>query len=219
MVGPINWLFFCSSVWFFPEAANMSESSTEEYELSGVHESTADGSPSPRPSSSIPEYSPYATKAMLGQYFPEADPNHPRAITLLRKLSKRGTMLRIQLVLAISIAVFNTMFWIWAGVTHDVDHRGVGTLFTGECSSTKSINSVSHLLLNGLSTLFLGAGNYCMQLLAAPSRPELESAHAVGDLLEIGVLSIPNLLKLPSQRLVLWAALGAISTALHLVWV
>ncbi|KAF7177453.1 hypothetical protein CNMCM7691_005706 [Aspergillus felis] len=198
-------------------ADSMSELNSDEYELSTIHESVTSDSHTGS-SSSLPEYPPYATTDMLGRYIPEADPDHPRAISLLRKLSKRATMLRIQLGLAASVAILNTVVWIWATATHHLDHRGVGTLFTGDCTTTSTTNSLVHLLLNGLSTLFLGTGNYCMQILVAPSRADLDSAHSSGDWLEVGVLSFRNIFRLRPRRLVLWLALGAISTVLHLVW-
>ncbi|KAI0103195.1 hypothetical protein GGR51DRAFT_573390 [Nemania sp. FL0031] len=165
-----------------------------------------------------PEYPPYATTTMLSRYIPEANPDHPRAKSLLRKLSKRSTVLHIQIGLALSVAALNTAFWIWATATHELDPRGVGTLFTGNCRMTATINTVTHLILNGLSTLFLGAANYCMQILVAPTRANLDSAHALGEWLEIGVLSFRNLRKLKRFKILLYLVLGIVSTLLHLVW-
>lgn len=163
-------------------------------------------------------YPPYATTAMLRRYIPEADPDHPRAKSLLKKLSKRSTMLRIQIGLTAFVAVLNTAIWVWATVTHDLDRRGVGTLFTGNCRKTTTINSATHLILNGLSSLFLGASNYCMQILVAPTRADLDLADTRGEWLEIGVQSFKNLKKLQRRKIVLWVTLGIISILLHLVW-
>ncbi|KAJ8128066.1 hypothetical protein O1611_g5572 [Lasiodiplodia mahajangana] len=168
--------------------------------------------------SGSPDHPPYATTAMLSQYIPEADPDHPRAKSLLGKLSKSSTVLRIQIGLAASVAAVNTAFWIWATATHDLDPRGVGTLFTGDCRRTATINTVTHLVLNGLSTLFLGAANYCMQILVAPTRTDLDLAHALGGWLEIGVLSFRNLRKLKRFKIILYLILGMVSTVLHLTW-
>ncbi|KAL4914503.1 hypothetical protein BDW62DRAFT_204519 [Aspergillus aurantiobrunneus] len=194
----------------------MAEVDAAKYGFSTVETALADDS---RSSSSYTlEHLVYATKAMLGRYIPEADPDHPRSLSLAGMLSKRTTMLRIQMGLAASVAVLNMVVWVWATATHDIDRRGVGTFFTGDCGSATTISSAAHLLLNGLSTLFLGAGNYCMQILAAPSRADVDVAHAQGDWLEIGVLSFRNLTKFPSRRVALWIGLGVISTVLHLVW-
>ncbi|EFY97758.1 hypothetical protein MAA_06541 [Metarhizium robertsii ARSEF 23] len=193
-----------------------SGSQPQEYELTRLHGS-ATRNFRVRSPSHHPEYLPYATTAMLGRYIPEANPNSPRAESLLAKLSKRSTMLRIQTGLTALVAVINTVAWIWAAATHDMDARGVGTLFTGSCRDAANLNKVAHLILNGLSTLFLGAGNYCMQILAAPSRGDLNKAHAVGDWLEIGVPSLRNIRKLHRQKVILWFALGIVSILLHLV--
>lgn len=50
-----------------------------------------------------------------------------------------------------------------------------------------------HLLLNVLSSLFLGAGNYCMQILVAPTGAEVQLAHKSGIYFDIGIHSIYNL--------------------------
>lgn len=196
----------------------MSDRGSEEYELSTVRASVSDDDQTSS-SSSLLGYPLYANRNVLGRYIPEANPDHPRATSFLRKVSKRAIMIRIQLSLTASVAILNMVIWIWAAATHDVDPRGVGTLFMGDCSDTTTANRVSHLLLNALSTLFMGGASYCMQVLVAPSRADLETAHAVGDWLEIGVMSFKNLFKLRPWKVSLWLALGAISTVLHLVYV
>ncbi|UKZ52632.1 hypothetical protein TrVGV298_006413, partial [Trichoderma virens] len=69
-----------------------------------------------------------------------------------------------------------------------------------------------------ISTFFLGAGNFCMQILVAPSRKEIDKAHSKGISLEIGVPSIKNLPHIRRRRRVLWGLLGLMSSLLHLFW-
>lgn len=166
----------------------------------------------------VSRYPPYAKTSVLARYIPEVDPEHPRAKTLRVRLSKRSTMLRIQVYLATSVFVLNLAALIWAMTKYDVDDaRGVGTLYTGSCERTSTINSNMHVFLNVISSLFLGASNYCMQVLVAPLRSEIDRAHRRGVSLDIGVPSFRNLWNIQHRRVILWVAIGAVSTLLHLM--
>ncbi|KAI1268502.1 hypothetical protein F5Y18DRAFT_423863 [Xylariaceae sp. FL1019] len=57
-----------------------------------------------------------------------------------------------------------------------------------------------------------------MQVLASPTRPEVDKAHANGISLDIGVQSPRNLLYVARRKALTWSALGLISTVLHLIW-
>ena len=118
-----------------------------------------------------------------------------------------------------SVAVLNIVVFVWAVASHPLDPRGVGTMYTGSCDTTRVANGVAHVAINGLSALFLTSGNYCMQILTTPTRADLDAAHAVGGWLEIGVPSIANLCRFQRRRVFLWLSLGLISTLLHLVYV
>lgn len=156
----------------------------------------------------------YAQKDMLKQYIPGLDPSKK---TFKMRMSKRGSMLRINFILSTVIVGINLGTLLWALLAHPPDDRGVGTLRIGDCDETTKLNTVLHLCLNVLSSLFLGAGNYCMQTLVAPSRVEMDRAHAKGKSLDIGVPSIRNLKHIARVRAYLWASLGVLSTCLHLL--
>jgi len=79
------------------------------------------------------------------------------------------------------------------------------------------INTGAHVILNVLSSLFLGAGNYYMQVLVAPSAESIRKRHASGKHLDIGVQSIGNLQFAAKDNKVLWWALGSVSLLLHLL--
>lgn len=132
-------------------------------------------------------------------------------------MSKRYNMLRLQFILTSLIVVANLVFTIWACVAHPPDGRGVGVIRLGDCEEIRRINSILHLLINALSSLFLGAGNYCMQILVAPSRSEMDYAHSKGESLDIGVPSLKNLRYIKWQRTIIWFLLGMLSTVLHLM--
>ncbi|KAK5719436.1 hypothetical protein LTR15_007960 [Elasticomyces elasticus] len=95
---------------------------------------------------------------------------------------------------------------------------GVGELATGSSSSISAVNAAFHLVLNVLSTLLLGASNYSMQVLTAPSRTEVDHAHHKGYSLDIGVLSFRNLRHIGRRRFWLWSVLAASSIPLHLFY-
>ncbi|KAK4499429.1 hypothetical protein PRZ48_009943 [Zasmidium cellare] len=66
--------------------------------------------------------------------------------------------------------------------------------------------------------MLLGASNYTMQALVAPTRAETDRAHAEGGWLDIGVASIRNLFKIKRHRTILWAVLGLSSMPIHLLY-
>ena len=92
---------------------------------------------------------------------------------------------------------------------------GLTTIQEGSCSKSKHLDTWLHLLINILSTVLLSASNYCMQCLCAPTRDDIDKAHAQNQWLDIGVQSTRNLKGIPKPRLMLWLALGAFSVPLH----
>lgn len=95
---------------------------------------------------------------------------------------------------------------------------GLGTFQTGDCGSTSRIGFWLHLIINGLSTLLLGASNYSMQCLSAPTRREIDRAHRKCIWLDIGTPSVRNLRRISWSRIGLWWALAISSIPLHLFW-
>ncbi len=65
----------------------------------------------------------------------------------------------------------------------------INDIFQGDCSRTEIISAGLHVIINVLSTLLLGASNMCMQLLAAPTRSEIDKAYKDFVWLDIGVPS------------------------------
>jgi hypothetical protein len=115
--------------------------------------------------------------------------------------------------------VFVLNISITAGVSSlkDSSFGGRKVLHTGSCQTTRQLNIAAHLLINILSTALLSASNFGMQCLSAPTRKEVDAAHAVRKWLDIGVLSIRNIGKISLKRSMLWALLGASSLPLHLL--
>lgn len=159
----------------------------------------------------------YASKKILGQYIPEINEEHVRSKTRKNTASKRSKMLRNQFITATVICVVNIVILVCVWVYFPPDSRGIGTLRMSDCSEISSINSGIHVILNVLSSLFLGAGSYCIQILVAPSRREMDGAHARGVLLDIGIQSLRNLRWIKRRRIFHWLGLGILSICLHLL--
>lgn len=90
-------------------------------------------------------------------------------------------------------------------------------VYQGKCSLTKRWNVALHLVINGVGTAILGASNYCMQSLVAPSRRDIDEYHTRGKALDIGSASIKNLFVIGPYRLTLWLILLITATPFHLV--
>ena len=96
--------------------------------------------------------------------------------------------------------------------------NGIGTLYSGSCDKSKKIGLWLHLLINALSTLLLSGSNYTQQCLTAPTRSEIDAAHAKRRWMDIGVPSVRNLFGIKGERMLLWIVIGLTSIPLHLLY-
>jgi hypothetical protein len=159
----------------------------------------------------------YARLESIAPFLPNADPNNKKQKRSCRvRLSKRSTVLWFQTLVALVTCLCNIAFTVWAYNTYQ-PQQGVGKLPSTDYISAAQINTGAHVILNVLSSLFLGAGNYCMQILVAPSAESIRARHVDGKHLDIGVQSMSNLTFAPKAQRVLWMALGTISLLLHLL--
>ncbi|ROV93913.1 hypothetical protein VSDG_06287 [Cytospora chrysosperma] len=62
-------------------------------------------------------------------------------------MSKRSTMLRIQLAVAFAVVVTNFAVLIWALKSYPPDSSGLGTFYFGDCSQVSNANTGLHLEL------------------------------------------------------------------------
>ncbi len=120
------------------------------------------------------------------------------------------------IILAAAVLLLNLCLTIWAAIRFGVNN-GLGTIHNGSCHITKTMSVLLHLAINTLSTMLLGASNYCMQILSSPTRAEVDRAHAERRWLDIGLPSIRNLRKIAPFRVLLWWCLGLSSVPLHLM--
>ena len=163
-------------------------------------------------------YPQYARVDAFKDFIPEIHPNSKRARTCGARMAAQPTMLILQTVCAgvafaslLSLLIWSTRQYGQVGDTR--------TFFTGSCLTAKIWDAVSHVVLNVLSTLFLGAGNYAMQVLVAPSRSEVDEAHKKGRALDIGIHSASNLRWIAWHKSILWGLLGTVAVSLRLWYV
>jgi hypothetical protein len=91
-------------------------------------------------------------------------------------------------------------------------------IFNGNCRAASQANIAIHLAINVIASAVLGSSNFFMQILVAPTRRQLNKAHASGRWLEIGVHSYRNILSMPWRNRVLWILLAISSTPLALMF-
>jgi hypothetical protein len=123
-----------------------------------------------------------------------------------------------------SVLIINTILTIIAaGLAYgnnNAQNFSFASMYKGKCSTAKNWSTGMHLVINILSTLMLGASNYCMQCLASPSRAQVDEAHAKRVWVRIGVPNIWNLLtRQRRKRQVLGWVLLVTSAPIHLMFV
>ncbi|KAH8730757.1 hypothetical protein GQ44DRAFT_672608 [Phaeosphaeriaceae sp. PMI808] len=128
----------------------------------------------------------------------------------------RAGLIRAFLLSFVALIV-NISVYVWLFSTYDVQ-AGTGTIQSGNCSTIRGTNTAIHAALNVLSTLILGASTYAMQGITAPTRKEVDAAHAKGKWVEIGTQSLRNLFYVPKRNAFVWVLLGVTSIPLHLVF-
>ncbi|KAJ5193760.1 hypothetical protein N7491_001090 [Penicillium cf. griseofulvum] len=111
---------------------------------------------------------------------------------------------------------------IAAGLAYSGDSGQIfsfASLYRGKCSTSKNWTTGLHLLINILSTALLGASNYCMQCLAAPSREQVDKAHSQKTWVRIGVPNIMDLIRYQTgKRRLLGSILLITSLPIHLIY-
>ena len=96
--------------------------------------------------------------------------------------------------------------------------NGLAAIYRGSCKKMENINRWVHLCINLLASLLLGASNYVMQRLSAPTRKDVDNAHQKHAWLEVGVNSVRNLFHIPWSQKILYLVLLAYSLPIHFVY-
>ncbi|KAF5253709.1 hypothetical protein FANTH_1401 [Fusarium anthophilum] len=160
----------------------------------------------------------YANADYLAKYVPEFEHENLRPKNMRHRMSKVLKMLKLQTLVATLIFAAQLGVTIWSIKAYPPDTRGTGTFFWGDCSTIGTANKLIHVALNVASTIFLTVGHYCMQILVAPTRSEVDFAHGKGKAMEVGVPSLKNLRHIAIKRVAGWIMLSAVATLLHVFW-
>jgi len=112
--------------------------------------------------------------------------------------------------------LLNVSIYAWLYRTHET-RSGTGTIIDDSCFNVRNANIGVHAGLNIISTLVLGASTYAMQGMTAPTRQEVDKAHAKGKWLEIGTHSVRNLFHLRKRNVTIWIVLVFTSIPFHLL--
>ncbi|RGP72657.1 hypothetical protein FLONG3_6665 [Fusarium longipes] len=91
-------------------------------------------------------------------------------------------------------------------------------IWKADCTTTAQANLWIHLAINIFATGILASSNFFMQVLAAPTRHEIDKAHASGGWAEIGCNSIRNFRLLSRRKIFLWFLFTLSSVPLHLIF-
>ncbi|KAK4445901.1 hypothetical protein QBC34DRAFT_412431 [Podospora aff. communis PSN243] len=124
----------------------------------------------------------------------------------------------ILLTLVIISCLFVSLYGLDGSPGAISDRNGTTTtmLFTGDCKASTQYNFWAHLVINFVASGILASSNFFMQALVAPTREEVDRAHAKGKALEIGVQSWRNLFHVALRNKILWVALSLSTIPLHL---
>ena len=120
-------------------------------------------------------------------------------------------------VCASTVLLANIIWTIWSVQQYGLK-GSLGTIQEGSCDGTKKLSLWLHFMINALSTILLSASNYSMQCITAPTRTEIDKAHAKHYWLDIGVPSWRNLAYIAKRRRVLWWLLALSGIPLHLLY-
>ncbi|KAK0926466.1 hypothetical protein LTR29_017860 [Friedmanniomyces endolithicus] len=122
-------------------------------------------------------------------------------------------------LLAGGVLVVNIALSVYAVIHYrETIYNGVGTALVSSCKEVATWSTWLHLLINILSSVMLSASNYTMQCLSAPTRAEVDRAHASGDWLDVGIASVRNLRRIAWSRVCLWWLLGLSSIPIHFIY-
>ncbi|KAK8113850.1 hypothetical protein PG999_005919 [Apiospora kogelbergensis] len=94
----------------------------------------------------------------------------------------------------------------------------VVTFYQGGCDTIRTFSIVLRLAINLLATSLLACSNYCMQILASPSRSEIDLVHRKKRWLWVGVPNLGNLPYIGLERAAMCLLLITSTLPLHVLW-
>jgi len=120
------------------------------------------------------------------------------------------------LLLAVLVLLVNVGFVVCAATCEK--QQGSASAYQGSCKTTASLLLGSHVGINVLRSALLSASSYCMQILSAPTRTEIDEAHFKHVWVDIGLQSIRNLRRISPRRVMMWWLHVLSSVPLHLIY-
>jgi len=157
--------------------------------------------------------------ALFSPWLPSIDPEYHQAKGFRSWRiwhSKRDILLWTAFATSMVVLLANVILVAVLGSKYGItSRRGLIKLYEGDCNRVKLIGAGSHVCINILSTLLLGASNLCMQLLVAPTRQEVDVAHRKKIWLDIGIPSWKNLGNIKRSRAWMFSILMLSSVPLH----
>jgi hypothetical protein len=125
-------------------------------------------------------------------------------------------LISLSALIGLVVLTVNLAVLAW-GLTKPTSSLGGRVLYNGDCGWTSKASTAIHFLINALATLLLAASNASMQCLTAPTRRDVDAAHAKGKWLHIGVGSVKNFGSIGRLRQCQWLILLLSSLPLHLL--
>jgi len=136
---------------------------------------------------------------------------------------KRRSGLRTGLQVGLGISIFaftaNLILLAVGAITKPGYEDGISVLHRGSFEKITKLFTAYQVFINLLSTGLLTSSSYCMQLLCAPRREQIDAVHSRGTYIDIGILSFRSLKYISRYRLVLVLTLVITSVPLHLLLV
>lgn len=160
----------------------------------------------------------YGSVAFLQSWFPTVNPTHPRAKTWRTRMARQKVVLWACFVIVSTICITNFVLAVLLWSRDESSPDGVVTLYQGDCTVVRRADTATHLLINILSTLLMGASNMTLELIGAPTRKEVDKAHRAGTWLDIGVLSFRNLSRTSRVSCTIWCCLALSSIPIHFLY-
>ncbi|KAF7502331.1 hypothetical protein GJ744_006019 [Endocarpon pusillum] len=162
-----------------------------------------------------PEDVAFGSVKFLSPWFPSIN---PELSTWRTKRSRRKFVIWLCFATAFTTFSLNLSLSIVTWTLGKMSNDRVVTLYQGDCSISKRLDTGIHLVINILSTLLLSISNLCLQLLLSPTRAEVDQAHSEKRWLDIGVPSWRNFMNLPVWSKLVWASLATSSVPIHFLY-
>ncbi|KAF7863095.1 hypothetical protein EAF04_007178 [Stromatinia cepivora] len=112
-----------------------------------------------------------------------------------------------------SVLAVYIVFVIWAS-QRPGNGTDIRTIYEGSCFTVNATNLGLHILINVMGIVVAMASACALYSLSSPTRNEIDEAHAKGNSLDIGVLSLRNLKSL--KKKILFGLLLTSSLPIHL---